>query len=109
MASPGVLRSPVTAYTDSLKVGTTAVTHIRAFAVRDPADVVLYARAGTLVENNPIDMPVAVRTPPGTAGKMVVNSTPVLRLFGFDSGTPDLFASGGRFMVKVLRDFGTIP
>lgn len=85
-------------FQDSLSMRLFART-VRAFAVRDPSYVAVYAPPGALTPSNTISMPVAVSVPqsPGTGRVMAMTFPLVLA---------DRLGSAGRFLDKVFQQFG---
>jgi hypothetical protein len=104
---PAILHS--SAFAESLKsANNQPLAGVRAFGVRDTSNVVLWARTRTLTPRNDFDIPVAIRSPAGRPGMVVLNSTPMVRLIGYDAN-PDVFKSTARFIEKILVAFGVIP
>jgi len=104
---PAILHSSV--YAESLKVSA-SLQGVRVFGIRDTSNVVLWARTRTIVPRNDFDAPVAIRSATGRPGMVVLNSTPMLRLIGYDAGSPtDLLASPARVVRKIMQSFGVVP
>ena len=75
---------------------------LRAFGVRDTADVVLWARDSTLKELQPFDAPIAVKSQTTSGGKLVATSVQILGLGGFTAPT-------ARFISKIFVYLGIAP
>jgi hypothetical protein len=90
-----------TFFLDSLR-STRIVAGLRAFAVRDTNDVVLWARDSTLTPTQSFDAPVAIKAPTAAGGEVVATSVPIARMNGF-AGSTD------RFIDKIFLFLGIKP
>ena len=71
---------------------------VRAFLVRDPSYVAIYAPPGSLTPSNPIPLPVAVSVPQPSGGRAM--------LVSFPFRAADLYGNVPRFLAKVFQQFG---
>ncbi len=73
---------------------------LRAFVVRDTANVAFWAMAGVLSPGNSEDLPVGVTVPQGQSGKLVLLTIPPL----YGGGN---VANTRNFLRRILNSFGT--
>jgi hypothetical protein len=100
-----VLRSTI--WQDSLRFAASR-TGLFAFEVRDTAHVAFWAPAGTLSQNNPVDLPVGVSVPHPRGGKppghAIALAFPLRIANGYNNASLP-----GRVLDQAFQDLGLLP
>lgn len=71
---------------------------VRAFAIRDTNDVILWARVGALSDTNRIDVPIGVSTPRAGGGRAAILTVPIRGANGLSTGP--------RYLAKLFQQLG---